>query len=106
MTIEFFKGMASGVLFWVAVYFVAYPFYLAYRNWRREPEMRAHYIKCVARTDGPGEYGYKTWCGQDAKSTFTFVSVDHAAINGAHEGRLTVCPQCRVLIFKALRNRP
>jgi hypothetical protein len=67
--------------------------------------MRADHITCVARTDDCGK-GEKTWCGQDARNMFTFVDVNHAAINGAHEGRLTVCPQCRVLIFKALRNRP
>ena len=54
------------------------------------------YVKCVNLEGG-------TWCGAK-RDPLSFVSIDHAAINGKNEGRLIVCGDCRHEIIKALSN--
>ncbi len=64
---------------------------------------RPEWIVCIDDThaDNLG----KTWCGKPKPPlTFTFVSVDHAAINGRNKGRLVCCPECAKAVIEALRE--
>lgn len=60
---------------------------------------RPEHITCITRNDSD-----KAWCGRGVKSVFAFVNIDHAAENGAQDGRLATCPECLEVIVPALRN--
>lgn len=44
----------------------------------------------------------KAWCGASVYMLFAFEDIDHAALNGRNQGRLTVCPRCLEAVIKAL----
>jgi len=62
---------------------------------------RPAHEKC-AKTGMEGET--RSWCGRDVSREFAFEDPTHAALNGRKEGRLTLCPDCRDAIVKALDN--
>jgi hypothetical protein len=62
---------------------------------------RPDWFTCVSRVTNART---TTWCGRGPGSEFRFMNIDHAAENGASEGRLVACPACVAEIVKALRN--
>lgn len=62
---------------------------------------RPDYVTCIADTHADNKG--KTWCGEVVNG-FTFVDVDHAAMNGRSKGRLVVCPECRDAAIAGLRE--
>ena len=64
---------------------------------------RPEYIKCVQRQRVDFN---ATWCGRSTAKEWMFQDIEHAAENGAKEGRLTTCPQCVAAIHAALEHRP
>lgn len=65
---------------------------------------RPEYMHCVLRETRPGE-GKVAWCGRRIEGlSWHFVDAQHAALNGAQEGRLVACPECRDAIALALNN--
>ncbi len=63
-------------------------------------QTRPEWVTCIRDTAAEA----RAWCGRDARNVFAFQDVDHAALNGRAEGRLTCCPECRAAVVKALRN--
>lgn len=55
----------------------------------------------VRREQDPGRY----WCGRPVLAwNWSFENAEHAAENGASQGRLLACPECSERIAKALRH--
>ena len=66
-------------------------------------QKRSEYVTCVI--DRSNQERPLTWCRNlRSSTTFYFIDIDHAAFNGRAGGVLTVCPECRKAIFRALRN--
>jgi hypothetical protein len=63
---------------------------------------RPENVTCALVGDLHGD-GPETWCGRPVDG-FVFQDVTHAARNGAQQGRLVLCEDCRDAIVKALSN--
>jgi len=60
---------------------------------------RPEWVKCVLLP----EDNALTWCARQLEpAEFAFTSIDHAALNGKHGGRLVACSGCVRLIIGAL----
>lgn len=68
---------------------------------------RPEHITCITRhtLDRESWRGHTSWCGRTLWSyEFAFVNIDHAAENGAQQGRLVACPECAAAVQAALLN--
>lgn len=63
---------------------------------------RPDYVCCIAHANA--DRAGTSWCRRRLASEFHFLSVDHAALNGEHHGRLVACPACLTAVTAALRN--
>lgn len=63
---------------------------------------RPEWVTCIARTHAAHKGA--SWCGRRIVMEFHFTGLDHAAENGAQQGRLVACPHCLKAATKALRN--
>lgn len=62
---------------------------------------RPEWVKCIA--DQHSDNAGLSWCGRRIEAfEFSFVDIDHAAINGRNGGRLVACPECVSAICEAL----
>lgn len=62
------------------------------------------HVRCI--TDTHADAKGATWCGKPADQfEWTFMDIDHAAMNGRNGGRLTVCPSCRAAVIAGLKNK-
>ena len=58
-------------------------------------------VKCIAH-QLPAKKG-KSWCGQDL-APWSFIDIDHAALNGERGGYLVTCVRCFERVVAALSN--
>ena len=65
--------------------------------------VRPEYVKCILDV-GCQTNDFSSWCGRDIRGEFSFVDIDHAALNGRKAGRLVACPECFERVVAALRN--
>ena len=63
---------------------------------------RPEWVHCIGFGDAVRTDGRRTWCGRNEMPFF--VDVDHAALNGAHGGRLVACRACVAAIMEGLTN--
>lgn len=63
---------------------------------------RPEWVHCVGFGSAIRTDGKRTWCGRDEHPFFW--DVDHAALNGAHGGRLVACRACVAAIVDGLTN--
>ena len=63
---------------------------------------RPEWVHCIGFGGAISADGNRTWCGLDERPFF--LDVDHAALNGAHGGRLVACRACVSAIIVALQN--
>lgn len=64
-------------------------------------EERPEYVACAFISAVGKER--ETWCGRPTDA-FVFQDATHAALNGAQEGRLVLCRDCRNAIVMGLSN--
>ena len=60
---------------------------------------RPEYVHCIRQTHV--ERTRLSWCGEPIDG-FAFESIDHAAYNGAAQGRLVACANCVRAVREAL----
>lgn len=66
--------------------------------------MEEHFKHIKSELLSTVENGATSFCGEQIKNEFHFLSTDHAVFTRQNKGRFLPCPYCKAVIIKALNS--